>query len=105
MEENKKPRKPRQKKVKMEGVGQRPDLPSFHCPNCDLEMFMDIQTGEHVYDHVMTCSNCFDRMTNHVFNRFIQLGVGMNTSFIRQAVKYMDEFFHIKMQEDGEVDE
>lgn len=100
-QEPKKPRKPRAKKNKEEIL----KLPSFECPSCQHEIFFDIQIEqEHIYDHIMSCENCFARMTDHVFTRFVGLGVAMNGSFIRQAMKYVDEFMHIKMKEEGEID-
>lgn len=103
-QEPKKPRKPRQKKAPLEQTNEKPNLPSFNCPKCDHEIFILIEQ-DHIYDHVMECPECFDRMTDHVFSRFVQLGVAMNTSFVRQAVKYIDEFMHIKLAEGGEVEE
>lgn len=80
--------------------------PEFECPKCGHEMYVEITgTGDHVYNHVTECGDCYEELVDFVFSEFIKDGFSMNSSFIRQALKYIDQFLHKKCDEMNEEDE
>jgi hypothetical protein len=77
---------------------------TFNCPSCNHEMSMELQVvgielPEHVYDHIMTCTEHFDRTVDYIFSEFAKDGVAISVSGIRQMLKYLDEFTAITVEE------
>lgn len=74
---------------------------NVECPHCQEVIQIDVV--QHLFDHVMYCNVCYTQLVDYIFSEFVKDGFAMNSSFIRQSIKYMLQFMDKKFEELGDV--